>query len=196
MKRVFSILAVIILAAVTLGHNAFAANSNAYNQETRFNGAERPEKPENEVIGKITAISANSITITLAEMKKPEGTTEPPKFDENNKSLDDMFTLSNETKTYNISSANFIKRKNFGKLDKADKDNNKQENFERKSREEIEKENKATYADFAVGDYVTIELESNTSTNAKVVKSFDRFFCGPRGGFDKEKGFNKENKNN
>ena len=34
---------------------------------------------------------------------------------------------------------------------------------------------KATYSDFAVGDYVTIELESATSLNAKVVRSFDRF---------------------
>lgn len=45
---------------------AFATNTTTTTEK------QRPQKPENEVIGKITAISANSVTISLAERKMPE----------------------------------------------------------------------------------------------------------------------------
>lgn len=200
MKRIISILAVVIVAALTFAHNSYAENLNGVNEsnnEIRFDAKNRPEKPENEVMGKITAISADSITITIAEMKKPEGRTNPPenkeKNDNNNSkqerpeiNMDDMFTLTNTTKTYNISSADLIKFKK-PELDKNDKkDNNSQNNdsTKKRTREELEKDSKATYTDFAVGDYVSIELESSTSTNAKKVRSFDRMGAGR--GFDKE----------
>lgn len=200
MKRIISILAVVIVAAITFAHNSYAENLNGVNEsnnEVRFDAKNRPEKPENEVMGKITAISADSITITIAEMKKPEGRTTPPenkeKNDNNNSkqerpeiNMDDMFTLTNTTKTYNIASAELIKFKK-PEFDKNDNNNSKNNNdTQRRTREELEKDSKATYTDFAVGDYVSIELESSTSTNAKKVRSFDRMGGG--------RGFNKEDK--
>lgn len=200
MKRIISILAVVIVAAITFAHNSYADNLNGVNEsnnEIRFDAKNRPEKPENEVMGKITAISADSITITIAEMKKPEGRTNPPENKEKNDdsnstkerpeiNMDDMFTLTNTTKTYNIASAELIKFKK-PEFDKNDNNNSKNNNdTQRRTREELEKDSKATYTDFAVGDYVSIELESSTSTNAKKVRSFDRMGGG--------RGFDKENK--
>lgn len=199
MKRIISILAVVIVAALTFAHNSYAENLNGVNEsnnEVRFDAKNRPEKPENEVMGKITAISADSITITIAEMKKPEGRTNPPENKEKNDNsnlnkerpemnMNDMFTLTNTTKTYNITNADLIK---FKKPEFDKNDNNSQNNdaTKKRTREELEKDSKAAYTDFAVGDYVSIELESSTSTNAKKVRSFDRMGGG--------RGFNKEDK--
>ena len=199
MKRIISILAVVIVAAITFAHNSYAENLNGVNEsnnEVQFDAKNRPEKPENEVMGKITAISADSITITIAEMKKPEGRTNPPENKEKNDNsnlnkeipemnMDDMFTLTNTTKTYNITNADLIK---FKKPEFDKNDNNSQNNdaTKKRTREELEKDSKATYTDFAIGDYVSIELESSTSTNAKKVRSFDRMGGG--------RGFNKEDK--
>ena len=199
MKRIISILAVVIVAAITFAHNSYAENLNGVNEsnnEVQFDAKNRPEKPENEVMGKITAISADSITITIAEMKKPEGRTNPPENKEKNDNsnlnkeipemnMDDMFTLTNTTKTYNITNADLIK---FKKPEFDKNDNNSQNNdaTKKRTREELEKDSKATYTDFAIGDYVSIELEPSTSTNAKKVRSFDRMGGG--------RGFNKEDK--
>ena len=200
------------ITAISIGlvaGSAFAATSNAnevngfkkFNNENR---SDRPEKPENEVFGKITSINANTITVTIAEMKKPEGRTNPPEKNDNNKNnnsrkdrpeinMDDMFTLTNDTKTYTITNANLIKFKkpDLDKNDNTNKSTNK-DDMKNKTREEREKENKATYTDFAVGDYVSIELESSTSTNAKTVRSFDRMGGGR--GMDGGRGFNKDKK--
>lgn len=196
-----------ILTIATIG--AFALSSIASNMTTFAAGTnntqnEVPAKPENEVIGKITAISANSITVTLAEMKAPsedgqnqgnmpskdgEGRDNmppkdgakratppeikrdgqmPPEQRENiERNLDNMFTLTSTSKTYNISNAKFDE---FMRHD----DSSSDENTKAK-----------TYSDYKVGDYVMIELESSTSTVAKSVRSANMAMhggMGPKGG--------------
>ena len=184
-----------IAIGLVAGSVLAATNTTEVKKIEGENRPERPEKPENNVFGKITSIDANTITVTIAEMKKPEGRTNPPENKDNNSkqdrpeiNMDDMFTLTNTTKTYTITNANLIK---FKKHDIDNNNSNNKEDMKKKTREELEAENKATYTDFAVGDYVSIELESSTSTNAKTVRSFDRM-GGGRGmnggrGFDKDK---------
>ena len=204
MRRFIKTLTITTIAVGLVAGSVLAANNTTEVKKMEGeNRPERPEKPENEVFGKITSIDANTITVTIAEMKIPEGRTNPPEKNDNNKNnnskedrpeinMDDMFTLTNNTKTYTITNANLIKFKkpDLDKNHNTNKSTNK-DDMKNKTREEREKENKATYTDFAVGDYVSIELESSTSTNAKTVRSFDRM-GGGRGmnggrGFDKDK---------
>ena len=147
------------------------------------------KKIENEIIGKITSISATSVTIEVAERKEMErqkdgqllnGTPpERPTNDENQDkrekpNMDDMFTLTGVTKTINISSAEFAGgfrgRKN-------DDINGKNENNTNDKKNEVK--NEKTYADYSVGDYISIELTDATSLTAKTV--CDARFGGPRG---------------
>ena len=194
MRRIITMLTISLLAVgLVAGTTVAATNKNV-------DASNRPEKPENEVIGKITSINADSITINLAEMKMPEGRTDAPKQSNDNNgnnnnqnkerpeinfNIDDMFTLTGTTKTYTIANANLIKNKR-PKLNK--------DEMKKKTREELEAENIATYTDFAVGDYVIIELESNASTTAKTVRSFDRM-GGREFGFGFGRNFDKDDKN-
>ena len=205
MRRFIKTLTITTIAVGLVAGSVLAANNTTEVKKMEGeNRPERPEKPENEVFGKITSINANTITVTIAEMKKPEGRTNPPEKNDNNKNnnsredrpeinMDDMFTLTNDTKTYTITNANLIKFKkpDLDKNDNTNKSTNK-DNIKRRTREELEKDSKATYTDFAVGDYVSIELESSTSTNAKTVRSFDRMGGGR--GMDGGRGFNKDKK--
>ncbi|MBQ7743416.1 MAG: hypothetical protein IJT67_01300 [Lachnospiraceae bacterium] len=187
-KKLLTIATIGALAVSSIASNmiTFAAGTNNTQNEV-------PAKPENEVIGKITAISANSITVTLAEMKAPSEDGEgrgnmppkdgakratppeikrdgqmPPEQRENiERNLDDMFTLTSTSKTYNISNAKFDE---FMRRD----DSSSDENTKAK-----------TYSDYKVGDYVMIELESSTSTVAKSVRSANMAMhggMGPKGG--------------
>ncbi|MBR1844365.1 MAG: hypothetical protein IJ790_01395 [Lachnospiraceae bacterium] len=198
-KKLLTIATIGALAVSSIASNmiTFAAGTNNTQNEV-------PAKPENEVIGKITAISANSITVTLAEMKAPseDGQNQgnmppkdgegrgnmppkdgakratppeikrdgqmPPEQRENiERNLDDMFTLTSTSKTYNISNAKFDE---FMRHD----DSSSDENTKTK-----------TYSDYKVGDYVMIELESSTSTVAKSVRSANMAMhggMGPKGG--------------
>ena len=199
MRRIINMLTISLLAVgLVAGTTVAATNKNV--ETKKFDASNRPEKPENEVIGKITSINADSITINLAEMKMPEGRTDAPKQSNDNNgnnnnqnkerpeinfNIDDMFTLTGTTKTYTITNANLIKNKR--------PELNKDE-MKKKTREELEAENKATYTDFAVGDYVIIELESNASTTAKTVRSFDRM-GGREFGFRFGRNFDKDDKN-
>lgn len=196
-----------ILTIATIGAlalSSIASNMTTFAAGTNNTQNEVPAKPENEVIGKITAISANSITVTLAEMKAPsedgqnqgnmpskdgEGRDNmppkdgakratppeikrdgqmPPEQRENiERNLDNMFTLTSTSKTYNISNAKFDE---FMRHD----DSSSDENTKAK-----------TYSDYKVGDYVMIELESSTSTVAKSVRSANMAMhggMGPKGG--------------
>lgn len=198
-KKLLTIATIGALALSSIASNmiTFAAGTNNTQNEV-------PAKPENEVIGKITEISANSITVTLAEMKAPseDGQNQgnmppkdgegrgnmppkdgakratppeikrdgqmPPEQRENiERNLDDMFTLTSTSKTYNISNAKFDE---FMRHD----DSSSDENTKAK-----------TYSDYKVGDYVMIELESSTSTVAKSVRSANMAMhggMGPKGG--------------
>ena len=217
-NRIFAFTVAMLLGVGTIGSITSFADTLATTQ----NGQERPQKPENEVIGKIAAISANSVTIALAERKMPENNGQlngqdnrhgfgngqrPESFDNNgqgfngekppeppkdangetlappngtnqiappndgnaniNFNFDDMFTLTGESTTIDISSAtfdDFRERKN----------NNNSSNSTNTTK---------TYSDYSVGDYVMIELTSSTSKVAKSVRSANMMHggMGPRG---------------
>lgn len=69
-NKILTMTLVSMLAVSSISVNAFAETTTESNQNQQMK--ERPEKPENEIFGKITAISENSVTISVAEMKKPE----------------------------------------------------------------------------------------------------------------------------
>lgn len=189
LKLVYLLFAISILSstvayATNNGNKADIKNNKQFNNENEF------KKPENEVIGKITSISENSITVTIAERKQfdfKKNDQAPEKKKDNNSTdnskrpeinLDEMFTLTNETKTYDISSAKLIAGRDFNNK----KDNNTDNNSKQQKPTEVE----SKYTDFKTGDYVMIELESSTSTKAKSVRKetgrFGSRFGGDFGG--------------
>ena len=187
---------------LTNAASAFATNNNQDNKTM-----EKPEKPANEVIGKITEITSSKITVTLAERKefkfdkdkKPEKTDKKSDSNSNNNEQpnfnpDDMFTLTNESKTYDISSAKFFSGMDFDKDRLKDSKENKDKNKDTKDKKDFNQK-ESTYSDFKVGEYVTIELESESSTVAKMIRKAN---AGPMRGFGKDpnKDFNKDNKKN
>ena len=174
-----------MLGVSTVGSMAaFATNATTTTEN------QRPQKPENEVIGKITAISANSVTISLAERKMPEnngqdfnGQTPPePPTNANgekpangerpNINFDDFFTLTGESTTIDISSAK------FDDFSMRFKDKDETNNTSNTTTETTAAK---TYKDYAVGDYIAIELTASTSKVAKSVRSANmmRGFGGP-----------------
>ena len=198
-KKILALTVASILGVSSIAFNSFATNAdNQAKQE--FKKGERPEKPENEIFGKITAISENSVTISLAEMKKPEDLQEGfekgkdlekakdfgKKDDKDNKKdnkpeerkelteeqkaemkkkMEEMFTLTGETKTIDISKADFNafgRGPRDGKTKGAGANTNNDTNSNQKPVK--------TYKDYQVGDYISIELESKDSNTAKTVK--------------------------
>ena len=198
-KKILAFTIVSILGVSSLAFNSFAEDVNNQVGQERQMG-ERPERPENEIFGKITAISENSVTISLAEMKKPEdgqgkidknfdgqgrkdeqnrnndsnkNQNQPPEKKElteeqkaeMKKKMEEMFTLTGETKTIDISKADFNafgRGPKDGKTKGADANANNNTNSNQKPVK--------TYKDYQVGDYISIELESKDSNTAKTVK--------------------------
>lgn len=182
-KKILAITVASILGVSSIAFNSFAEDVKNLSRQEKQMG-ERPEKPENEIFGKITAISENSVTISLAEMKKPEdgqngfgkGNEQGKRPEERKKlieeqkaemkkKIEEMFTLTGETKTIDISKADFNA---FGrgprddKIKGADANANNNTNSDQKLTK--------TYKDYQVGDYISIELESKDSNTAKTVK--------------------------
>lgn len=208
-KKILALTIASILGVSSIAFNSFAeVVNNQVGQERQM--GERPERPENEIFGKITAISENSVTISLAEMKKPEdgqGGFRPERNNQNEnigatgnqngfkpeerkelteeqkaemkKKMEEMFTLTGETKTINISNADFNA---FGR---GPKDGNKFQGDAINSNDNVKDSQKVekTYKDYQVGDYISIELESAGSNTAKTVRdAFMMHDMGPRDG--------------
>ncbi len=225
-KRILIISAAVLLGVSSIAFNSFATNvTNQSNQGSQQK--ERPEKPKNQVFGKITAISENSVTISLAEMKQPENgqggfdknfdgqrgmqssdrgqggangsndnQNQPPERKElteeqkaeMKKNFENMFTLTGETKTIDISSAKF---NDFGRGPKDGNNNNSSSAANNENSNKTEK----TYKDYQVGDYISIELENETSNKATKVRDA----WGMRGGMprgDRGQGFKGNGANN
>ncbi|MBR0038431.1 MAG: hypothetical protein IJP71_00325 [Lachnospiraceae bacterium] len=208
-KKILALAVASILGVSSIAFNSFAEGVNNQVGQERQMG-ERPERPENEIFGKITAISENSVTISLAEMKKPEdgqGGFRPERNNQNEnidatgnqngfkpeerkelteeqkaemkKKMEEMFTLTGETKTIDISKADFNA---FGR---GPKDGNKLQGAAINSNDNVKESQKVekTYKDYQVGDYISIELESAGSNTAKTVRdAFMMRGMGPRGG--------------
>jgi len=182
-KKILALTVASILGVSSIAFNSFAEDVKNLSRQEKQMG-ERPEKPENEIFGKITAISENSVTISLVEMKKPEDgqngfgkgneqgkrpeerkeLTEEQKA-EMKKKMEEKFTLTGETKTIDISKADFNalgRGPRDGKTKGADANANNNTNSDQKPTK--------TYKDYQVGDYISIELESKDSNTAKTVK--------------------------
>lgn len=177
-KRIFA-LAICVALGVVSASCVFAANENT-DKEKRMEFKE----PENQVIGKITSIDENNIVISVAkrkEMEKPadkKDGSNPPEKKEFNKdnankerqeiNMDEFFTLTGETKTINIKNADFGKDIDF--KDFKPEDNNKENNKEKM--DELYKNAKdKTYANYKVGEYVSIECTDSTYKTAKTVRN-------------------------
>ena len=196
-KKILALTIASILGVSSIAFNSFAENVNNQVGQERQMG-KRPERPENEIFGKITAISENSVTISLAEMKKPEDMqkgfgkgneqgnrdgkngqsgnrpeerkelTEEQKA-EMKKKMEEMFTLTGETKTIDISKADSNAFGRGPRKGKAKGDDTNVNNNTNNNENSIQKQEK-TYKDYQVGDYISIELESKDSNTAKTVK--------------------------
>ena len=200
-KKSFKITA-LVLASIMLVGSSFATFATATDTTNQNKEQREFKRPENEIFGKITAINANSVTISVATRKemekpperpqgnnqngnrpeKPEGDNgnTPPEKPQGDKqdgtrperpNMDDMFTLTGETKTINISNAEF--ESGFGHR-RGGKDGQNDTNTADNSNE-----TKKTYADFSVGDYISIEATDSTYATAKIVRG--AFGGGPRG---------------
>lgn len=170
--KVFALILTLVLGAMS---QTFASNvADAPRQQMEF------KKPENEIIGKITSIDANKVVIQVAtrnEMKKPENIKQnkedfdKKKFDNNNKGKineDEFFTLIGETKTINISQATFGGMPSG--MPPEFKSNNNQQPKDQKGNAKPPEMKEKTYADYKVGDYISIECTDSTYTTAKSVR--------------------------
>ena len=219
MKKVFSVLMITMLMVSSLFSVTAFATSNeigAVANQQNGNGMGQPPKDmKNLVFGKITAISENSVTISVAEMKKPENKN-GQKFDGNlpekpnnqtngdaagkkeranlteeqiaemKKKMEEMITLTGETKTIDISNATFGNNRGIGQNSKDNNSSNNSNNNQQTAK---------TYKDYAVGDYITIELTTENSNVAKQVGDMRPMGGGPRGQFGKDNNGNKSNGN-
>ena len=146
-KKILSFLFVVMLS--TLGATVVFADEI---KESKGNN----QKIENQVVGKITNINSNYVTIDVVlpnEKIKSDIKNEKENREKRNK--DNMFVLTGETKRIDISKAKFIGSK---KIISKNKNNSN------------EKSKQLTYSDFQVGDYIMIVLADDGSNVAKIVK--------------------------
>lgn len=178
------------------------------NQQDKKDRKLPPRDVKNRVLGKITAISENSVTISVAEMKKPENKQDnnaAEKKDRQNltdeqkadmkKKMEEMFTLTGETKTIDISQATFGHDRGIGQNNKDNNASNNNSNGNANNQKATK-----TYKDYAVGDYITIELTADNSNVAKRVSDMRPMGGEPRGknnkNWTKDNNGNKKNKSN
>ena len=231
MKKIFSVLMITMLMVSSLfSVTAFATSNEASataNQQNEDGKRQPPKDMKNFVLGKITAISENSVTISVAEFKKPENGNgnkfdgNPPEKPNNQtdsqangdasgnkerakltdeqiaemkKKMEEMFTLTGDTKTIDISQATFGQDRGRGQNNKDNNSTNNNSNDNANNQN-----NKKTYKDYAVGDYITIELTAENSNVAKQVRDMRPMGGGPRGQFgngNKPNGKNGNKNNN
>lgn len=92
--------------------------------------------------------------------------------------MDEFFTLTGETKTINIATADLGKNMDFSDFKPEDNQNQDQ----KQKMEDMFKNAKAkTYQDYKIGDYITIECTDATYKTAKTVR--EGRMMGQRGGF-------------
>lgn len=168
-KRIISvmmIMALIVVSAIPV-----------FAEETKVNKEEH--KVENRVMGKITSINENYLTIdvvtpTTPKRKENNDTNKNTDAKEKpeNRNIDDMFTLTGEKKTINISKAKFMGQVRIMNENKKDSSNNTNNATNQDNSNDVknqEKDKELTYKDFAVGDYAQVVLADDGSAVAKVV---------------------------
>lgn len=172
-KKVAFITAFITCMALIVGgtFSTFATNVDA-NASNVTNGTKKvrvntEKKVDTEtIIGKISNISADSVTIQVATRKKREKNNENANAIVQNQteiqkpSIEDRFTLTGESKIYSISSADFGRKEAV---------NVNSENTDKKVKGE-----KKTYADYKVGDYVRLTVNKETPTVVKRLRNADQ----------------------
>lgn len=177
-KRIISvmmIMALIVVSAIPV-----------FAEETKVNKEEH--KVENRVMGKITSINENYLTIDVATPKRKENNDINKSADikdkPENRNIDDMFTLTGEKKTINISKAKFMGQVRIMNENKKDSSNNTNNSTNQDNSTDVknqEKDKELTYKDFAVGDYAQVVLADDGSAVAKVVIKGGLFRNRPEG---------------
>lgn len=182
-KNILSMLMAIMMVVLS-AMSVFAEETTAPKREDH--------KIENEIAGKITSINENYVNIDVAtpkKIEKPERGEKPEKSEnkevkkedansfkpEDNKNIEDMFTLTGEKKAINISKAKFM-----GEV-RIMNDNNKDNADTTKNNTNNERSKELAYTDFAVGDYIRIVLADDGSNVAKVVMKGGLFRNKPEG---------------
>ena len=146
-KKILSFLFIVMLS--TFGATVVFADEI---KESKGNN----QKIENQVVGKITNINSNYVTIDVVlPNKKIKSDIKNEKESREKRNKDNMFVLTGENKRIDISKAKFIGSK------KIISENNNNSN---------EKSKQLTYSDFQVGDYIMIVLADDGSNVAKIVK--------------------------
>lgn len=187
MKKIITKLLLISVFISAFSFTSFATNVN--NTQKQFN-------KENEVIGKITSINSNSITVTLAERKQPDffkntngdrpekpelngqnqtqmnGQVPPQMNGQNPPPVNGEKSFDKNQKPMGIATPNEA-MKNFNPEDMftltttSKTYNTTSSKF--MSDKNIGQEGK--YTDFNIGDYVIIEVENASSTKAVTVRN-------------------------
>lgn len=161
-----------------LSFSTFAANINSNSNDIK---RERPNGENKEdldmVIGKITNISADNITIEVATRKEREKKSAEAKettvatTERKAPTMEERYVLTGETKTFNIASAD------LGRKAVENANTESAENAERVKGEKL------TYLDYKIGDYVRISTPKETPTIAKRMRSANQGF-----NFDRKSG--------
>lgn len=187
MKKIITKLLLISVFISAFSFSAFATNVN--NTQKQFN-------KENEVIGKITSINSNSITVTLAERKEPDflknangDRPEKPEFNGQNQTqmngqmppqmdgqvppqMNGQKPFGDTQRPIGIATPNEAMRninpEDMFTLTSTSKTYNI---TSAKFMSEKNMGQDGKYTDFKVGDYVAIEVENSTSTKAITVRS-------------------------
>lgn len=175
-KKILSVIMVVLMSIYSVVP-VFAEETNTAKKEDH--------KIENAISGKITSINANYVNIDVAtpkKMEKPEesNATNDSSKKEEKRNIEDMYTLTGEKKTINISQAKFV---GDVRIMNEDLKNNTDKANDNKNQE---KSKELTYSDFAVGDYIRIVLAEDGSNVAKVVMKGGIFRNRPEGQPDKK----------
>lgn len=158
-KKILSIL-MVALISITSVVPVFAEETNTTKKEDH--------KIENGIAGKITSINEQYVNIEVATPKKMDpkdkkDTTTNSATKEEKRKIEDLYTLTGEKKTINISKAKFVGNVRIMNA------NNKGSTDDTKDKGNQEKNKELSYKDFAVGDYIHIVLADDGSNVAKIV---------------------------
>lgn len=166
------LLAVTMTLIISSSFAACAANTSADTaQKGKPDFANAEDLKDKEmVVGKIKEITADKVVIEVATRKiksKDDAEKKADKDKQEKKEMpkaEDMYTLTGESKTYDIKSANLGMKMP------------ENPSTEDKDKKEMPKGEQLTYADYKVGDYVRITVDKDTPLVAKRMSSVNRGF--------------------
>lgn len=165
-KKIAFIACAVLIVVSSFSTFATSNDTNGQNR-AKVNSVKNQDAKDKEiVIGKITSITAENVTIDLATRKKREKkadntNNETNQVNRTKPSAEDRFVLTGESKTYNIASADLGRKS----VEKSTTD----------TKEKVKGE-KLTCADYAVGDYVRITVNADSPLVVKRMRHANQGF--------------------